>query len=264
MSYWLHSFDGLDLPLNLGNSGEHSLSAGDYSSPLVALPGGAYDPYGTEQVRPGARRYQARVMLVAASAAALKTSADAWLAKQGRRGTLVRQADDGTTEHTITARLVEAVITRAVGNRLWLPMRLTFETVEPVWSGMARDTTAAIDAEPTTVTVANGGNARVTTPVVTVTAAGSSITWLWVWTAGVCFWEYQGTIPVGQAVVVDCGARSVKLNGTADYAHFALSTTWHYVPDWLRLEPGNTTIYVQRTGGNNSSTVRFQFNDGWA
>lgn len=262
MAYYLTSFDSLALPTGLGASGRHDLALGERAGQIVDLPGGVYDARGSELGIRRASRLTASVLIVAASSAAVRTVLDQWLAKVGKRGTLIR-ADDAGNQQTITARLVSVQASRQAEHIRVLPMTLTFETTSPIWSGTAHADTTALDASPKTISVTNGGNARVTNPVLTITAAGSAITALTVGVAGVSEWTWSGTLAVGKALVIDCGALAVRNDGADAYGGWA-RTPNHKVDDWLRIEPGGNSIVVTRTGGGTASTCRVQFADGWS
>lgn len=263
MAYFLHEFDSLAIPLDLG-SGSHDITLGERRSPLIEVPGGVYDPLGSDQAPRGASRLSARVLLLGANSAAVKTALDAWSAKVGIRGNLSRISDAGFHQ-TVTARLVEAKASRSPENIRLLPLSLTWDVLSPVWSGTAHSDTTTLVSTSQAVTVANGGNARVTNPIITVMAAATPITYVNVHnnTLGIN-WYWNGSLPAGSGLIVDCGALSVLIDGTTDaYAGFMLSTV-HTIDEWMRLAPGNTALTVARTGGSADSTVNVAFSDGWS
>jgi hypothetical protein len=267
VSYWLSSFDSLAIPTALGTSGRHQLSATGRESPLMFLPGGQpYDPLGTDRATRKATRITAEVLLVASTPAALRTALDAWLAKVGKRGTLVR-ADDAGNQQTVTALLVDAQASRQVDNILHLPLTLNFDVLSPCWSGAAHIPTVTLATTSATVIPSpNDGNARVTNPILTVTAVTSAITLVEVAqsvTGGQVSWYWAGTLAAGKSLVIDCGALSVKNDGVDAYSGFALYPT-HTVDEWLRIESGANTPTVKRTGGGATSTASLSYADGWA
>ena len=98
----------------------------------------------------------------------------------------------------------------------------------------------------------------------TITATGANLTTsVSVYVTGVSYLTWAGTITDGQALVIDCGARTVKNNGVDAYSGLTLHSTNHVIDDWLRLEPGNNSVLVAYTGGNGTSTALFNFNDLW-
>lgn len=272
MPYKLHEFDSLAIPTRLGSSGYHEISSGEASSPLLELPGGnVFDPWGTGQAPHKPTRLTASVILVEASAAAVKTTYDTWLAKVGKRGTLIRLGEDaGATHQSCTARLLNVQCQRRYDYRSWLPVTLEFETLTWPWTGAAIDSTVTLDAAhqaPNTNTIANAGNATVSDVTITITVpnGGTPIT-----TASVILgsptlahWHFTGTIAANTSLIIDTGSRSVLNNGANAYASFALQSD-HTYSDWFRLAAGNNTLIVTLTGGGVNSTIRIQANDGWA
>ena len=111
--------------------------------------------------------------------------------------------------------------------------------------------------------VNNGGNVRVANAILTLTAGAVAITQVKIAVSGVSEIQWDGTLTTGQQLVIDCGARSVKKVGVDAYSGFSLTAN-HKVDDWLRLEPGNNSVVVTLTGGSTDSTLRIQYNDGWA
>ena len=73
----------------------------------------------------------------------------------------------------------------------------------------------------------------------------------------------MGTLGTTAALVVDCGAATVTNDGTDAYDELTIGAD-HAQTAWLRLEPGNTTITITRTGAENSSVVSVVYRDGWA
>ena len=263
MPYILYQFDSLDVPGTGANYASHEITPGEAQSGLVSLPSGLmYDSLGSEWARSSAPTVRATGRLVAATAADLKTALDNWLAKRGKRATLTRKSDGGTV-HSTTARLLSVRAPREPGFRLFVPVELTFELLSLPWDGTSHADSTVLNTSPKTVTVTNNGNARVTDPVITITAGSTAITVVTVAVSGVSSWTYTGTIASTKALVVDCGALSVKNDGANAYSGFALNAG-HVVDDWIRLEPGNTSVVVTLTGGSTDSSIKFEFYDGWA
>jgi hypothetical protein len=261
--YWLKSFDGQAIDA-LALAGGHDLGGGPTESSLVRLPGyRAFDVLGADQAVAVGRTVTADVEIVESTAAAARATLDAWLAKVGRRGLLVRQADDGT-QHSIYARLIEAQAKRGVGHVTWLPLSLTFELLEHPWRGTARNPQATLNVSPKDLALTNGGNAANPRPVVTITApAGGSLTSVTVELVGQGYrWKWTGTLAAGKALVIDCGAATVKADGADAYAGFALEAA-HTKEDWLTIPPGNSTLRVWYTGTANG-TARIDYADGHA
>lgn len=272
MAYLLHEFDGQAIPLNTATGGYHDISSGEAPSPLLELPGGGiFDPWGTAQAPHKPSRLTANVVISEDSAAAVKTTYDLWLAKVGKRGTLIRKGEDaGATHQSCTARLLSARAQRRYEHDLWLPVTLEFETLTWPWTGAAIDQTITLDVAhrgPNTNTIANAGNARITdvTFTISVPLGGTAITVASV-TIGnpvVIHWHFAATIAANTSLVVDTGAKTVLNNGSNAYASFSFMPD-HTCADWARFEAGNNTLIVDLSGGGNTSTIRVQSNDGWS
>lgn len=262
MAYWITRFGTVAI--------EPCTPAQEIGVPAVAsatvrLPGGAYDALGSE-VAPRAIPYSIRIRaeIVRSTQADMLSAWRALLALHGKRATLYRTPDGGAANgEWALARLVAVEAEREAKHLLYLPFEATFEVWSPVWYGTARDVQAALNTSPKTVTCANNGNARIANPVITITAQGSSITQVKIGVSGVSELQWAGTLAAGTSLVIDCGARSVKNNGADAYSGLTLTSN-HQISDWLRLEPGDNSVVVTRTGGDGTSSVRFQYSDGWA
>lgn len=246
--------------------------------------GGAFDGQGGDDAPlrlPYTVRYNGTV--TDPSAETVRSRIDELRALRGKRLKLWRRCiDDGRTQWAL-ARLLEMKVTSDVRSSHWrVPVELTFSILSR-WNGSQHDGGWKLDtgkklddgltldgneltvltSSPQTITVDNDGNVAVRDAVVMITAGSTAITYLKVGISGVCEWEYAGSISAGQALVVDCGAKSVLNNGANAYSGFELTAN-HTVADWLVLEPGNNSVVVTRTGGGSTSTVEFVFSDGWA
>ena len=263
--YRLLSFDGVTLPVarSVFEGGPGPGVAG-----AVMLPGGgAWDGWGSGNSRSGPYQIGYSCVAEGASISALRTTLDAIRAKAGERGTLTRRLIGGSEDHTVTARLLSVEIStkpeHSLTARPHQPLTLTWEVLSSVWSGADGTVSGSLDSSPKNVTVANDGNIPVEDAVVTITAAGSAITSCTVAVSGISSWTYSGSIAVGESLVVDCGAMSVQNNGSDDYDNFALDGG-HVIDAWLRLEAGNNTVAISRTGGSAASGYEVAFSDGWA
>lgn len=251
-------------------------------SGTVNIPGGAYDAYGNDQAPRETTTITRRCTLIEDTPAALQTALDELRSLRGKRDRLyARMQDDTVRWHW--ARLLRVVVPKKPGNVVNQEIELIFE-LPPIWwygertgdgwvldageyfdAGLTLDESGGLftlNTSPKNVTINNGGNATVTNAVITVTAAGTDITALTIAKSGETQLVYSGTIAVGQALVIDCGAWSVENNGSDDYANFALGAS-HAIEEWLHLSPGNNTITVTKTGGSAASTIGIEFYDGW-
>lgn len=262
MAYWIKQFGSTSLPSaipvqDVGMPRTHGES--------VSLPGGrAYDSLGTEAVRP-ALPYTLQVQgkAIGATAAALKTTWYELRALHGTRAKLYRTPEGGDeNSEWVWARLIETDARRDVH---WqsLNYTMTFEVWSEVWYGASASASAILAASSETITAANSGNVRVTDPVITITANASPITVLTIGVSDVSEFQWEGTLAAGSSLIIDCGAQSVTIGASSLYSGFELTAN-HTVDDWLRLEPGNNSVIVTRTGGSGSSTAIITYADGWA
>ena len=262
MAYWITAFGSTTLstsqPVQSTGPGEAALGL------VELLGGGVHDPHGADQA-PVRLPYTIRVeATLLGDAAAMRTALYTLRAQVGQRAALYRISDDpALPDEWILARLRRLEVTRRVENYVHLPVSLDFEALEHPWHGADATVNDVLDAAPTNVVCANGDNARVDDAVITITAAGSNITVLKITVAGVTALEWAGVLGVGTDLVIDCGARTVTNNGVEAYDELTLGAG-HVVAEWLRLPPGNTTVAVTRTGGDNTSAIEIAFDDGWA
>lgn len=284
MSYRYTRFDALDLPTQ---DGDEDLDREGRFELVETAGGGIFDPLGSDQAVSGERSIRARYNLCAATASAFRTAYNALLAKQGRRGELWREHDTGNNEY-IYARLERVRSGRQTHNVTSMPVTLEFVLLESDWRGDSTgqgwnfddgiyfdagryfdegtaDATT-LDSSPKNITVNNGGNKPVTDLILTITAGSADITALTIACTngeGIFSFTYSGTIAAGEALVIDCGARTIKNDGTADYVNFAKGGT-HNRAKWLVLAEGDNTVTVTITGGSTDSTFLPSFFDKWA
>jgi hypothetical protein len=261
MSYWFTRYGSTDLSqIELRQRDELAAALG-----LLSLPGGGvHDPWGSAQAPvklPG--RITLDSELVEADAASFKTAVYALRALIGTRALLYRSPDgEAANSESALARLEGVSMSRNADNILVLGTTLTFEILQSVWDGADGTVAATLDTTPKSIVVANDGNARVDDAVITIVAKTSSITVLTVAVAGVSSFTWTGTLVANKALVINCGARTVKNDGADAYSGFVLDAG-HTVAEWLRLQPGNNTVVITRTGGDATSTYSIAFADGW-
>lgn len=260
MSYILKSFAGHSLPLL---NAEQDIGTGQAPIYVFPLPGGGgYDPLGSDQAMRPPYTLVAKGVYVAASASALVTEYQTWRSYIGTVGTLIR-ADDVAAERTITARVQDVRSSRRPEFPFAMMIEVEFVIIGACWSGARHNTPALLDASPKVIACANGGDYPVRDTIITLTAAGTSITNILIAVSTQFAINWAGTLAVGQSLVFDCGALSVKNNGVDAYSGFS-RTANHKISEWLRMYVGWNNITVTRTGGNNSSTITFDYYDGWA
>lgn len=255
---------GVVLPITL-----HPLSdgTGPITSPMIGLPGrGSFDTLGSGIARPEAHQVTHRGKVLAATAAALQTALDALYALNGQRNLLWKSSDGGTTNRSRYARVLDVRADWGLRNGTpYAIVEMDFELAAGNWRGAAHSETTAIDqVADKQVKMTNGGNVRVRDAIITITASGTAITSVTVYKNGLVYWVWDGTLAVGKSLIVNCGTKSITNNGVDAFVGFTLQAG-HTGSDWLPIDPGGEqTIYLYRTGGDNSSTFKLEYADGWA
>ena len=262
---WITRFGSRDMP---GNRQSHDVGLPAIAQQAVSLPFGAYDPLGGGAGQ-GKVPYTISVntMLVHNTPAELHTALAAWRALCYTRATLYRTPDGGTANsESITARLIGIDAPRDIENLRHLAITLRFEVTSSVWDGAAHSETITLDASPKSAEIDNDGNGIVRDVTITVTAMGAPITAITIEnleTGHVSKIKYAGTIAVGQSLVIDCAAMTIRNNGVNAYTTAFTLEAGHSIREWLRLMPGANTIRVTRTGGDNASTCVLTYADAW-
>lgn len=250
MAYSLVSFDSVALPLSMP---EDPLDTGSVTPGILPAVGGAFDRYGTRQVLPQARvlnfrgRYDG-----SASATALQTLLDALRAKIGVRGLLVR-SDQSAVSTSIYARLLSADGAWTIEDTLTARLDLVFETAEPSWRAASGST--ATGSVGGNTSIVNDGTAPIYDAVITLTASGGALVnpTMIVAALGVSL-KYTGSIADTKALVVDCGAMTVKNDGANAYSGFTLESG-HTARGWLPLTVTTHTLAVAGTGAGSVSVA---------
>ena len=264
MAYWITKFGSTDLSqISLRQRDELRADL-----QLVSLPGGAvHNPNGAAQAR--VRLPQTITCdseYVEATAGAFRTALYALRALVGSYATLYRSPDgEAANSESIPASLEAITMNRDADNLLVMGVSLRFQAQAEVWDGAAHTETITLGASPKSQDCDNDGNGIQRAVTITVTASGSPITAVTIEnleTGHVSKVTYSGSIAVGESLVIDCGAETVRNDGDNDYAHLTRETG-HGIREWLRLMPGANTIRVTRTGGDNASTCVLTYNDGW-
>ncbi len=244
MAYSLVTFDSVDLPLGMS---EDPLSTGNVTPGLIGAAGGTFDRYGTRTVLPRAREIAFRGRYDgSASASALRTAIDALRAKIGVRALLVRKRDDDSVLQSVYARLltVDGRWLLEDGASAMLDMR--FETAEPSWRHATGSTASGSVGGNTSIV--NDGTAPVYDAIITLTASGGALVnpTMIISAIGVSL-KYTGSIADTKALVVDCGAMTVKNDGANAYSGFSLESG-HTARGWMPLTVATHTLAVAGTG----------------
>lgn len=264
MSYWITKFDTITLP---ARGEDQDISPGPIRSSLVRLPGGqVYDTRGSDNATQAGQVISVSGIIAEADAATLKATYDDLRALKGDYAELYRTPDGGAAQW-MYARCVGVPTRRIVENKLWLPVTLQFELHESYWHGTAGDTVATLAGTVGTHEVTNAGNAEIRDIIITVEGAGTAITKIDIENQEGSYEthiRYSGTVGVAGTLVIDCGAKSVMLDGTADFDNFDIITADHKRTEWLVFLPdGDSSILITRVGGATVSTVTFEFDNAW-
>jgi hypothetical protein len=258
MSHRLYAFGTLVLP-------DRNIAGDIGTAPTIngATPlanGTAHDSWGTgvaEAELPYTLSWETSA--TEAATADLVSTVNAWRALRGKRDQLYRVTNDGAGTQWAYARLMRMGMQRDPDGQYHQALGFEWQVQTP-WYGTRHNTPGTLTGSPGTLVAANGGNAVNRNAIVTLTAGDAAFTALKVGISGVSEWTYGGTVAAGKALVVDCGAGSVKNDGTADYSSFA-RTANHVVADLLRLPAGNTSVVVTYTGGGTGATCTIDFYD---
>lgn len=277
--YVLTTFDGVTLP-----TGQPRWQAGTAPTLLQIAPtvGGAFfDAQGADQagaLLPFDMSYDCKI--VASTAASLRATLDGLRAKRGVRGKVWRRGYDDGALQWATARLLAVDYVDEIGLRHMQSLTLRWKVLSQ-WcggehgagwtlaSGKLLDAGLYLNMASRFVlpsglvaeTVTSYGNAAVEDVTLTYTAGASSCTSLTI-RCGDCELIYTGTVAAGKSLVIDCGARSVTNDGSADYAHLTLGAN-HASAAWMRFAPGANAISIRRVGGGTGSVLLVAFYDGW-
>lgn len=282
MAYQIVEFCGVTLPYY---NPEQQDSAAVVESALMDSVGGVTDYYGTLTRR--ARRYgieltgiylgetsyvvdeagnqivdeSGNIIIAGDGVSMLRAQVQALRAKTGVRGSLWRIRQDDDAREWITARLLSVTHDkrREEMGRL-AKLSCSFESTHTAWRAETATTTSVSTTAGVGVglVVPVGGDTGVQDAVLTVTRTSGTITAVTVTGAGIA-WMWTGSLASG-AVVVDCGAQTVRKAGVDAYSGFALGSG-HTVAGWLPLEPGLTPLTVTTTGG--AATVAVQHYNQW-
>jgi len=251
-------------------------------SGILSVGADVWDSYGSQRAPakfPMPVRYQGIVSQ--STLAALRTEFDGLRALTGQREWLYRTANNDATVQQALARLVSVDVQRSVEHSYHFELIFNFLQLGP-WRGNSHSdwrfdsgevlddglTFDATDFQTTFasasagLTLLNSGNLPVEDAVLTVTAGSGTISNVAVVGTGID-WQILTTVAAGQSLVVDCGSRSVQVNGTDAYRNFSLGNN-HSLRNWLYLEPGNTVITTTLTGTYTGAQVSVAFRDRWA
>lgn len=191
------------------------------------------------------------------------------LARQvGRKGRLWRKWRTTDVRQWCWARWLSLEGETSRGQLAYQPVTAEFQRFSPWFAETETEQTTVLGVTPYefNVTRAIGANAPVYDAVITLTAQGSAITSVWIENlANGSFIRFAGvSVNATKSLAIDCGAATVKNDGADAIRYFTLGDT-HAIPDWLRLEAGQSVnrLRVTRTGGGSNSTIKLAFYEAW-
>ncbi len=279
----LERFSTVELPLY--NPRFQGGSAPSQAATVTLADGSVYDSSGAERARvalPYTLNYEG--VALEDDAATLQTTLAALFGLRGKRAKLYRTLlDDADSIQWAWARLTRVPMPSGPSGQLThIPLSFQFDILS-TWRGhyhtewtlnngyFLNDGLYLNDGEfvetmsgasPYVITVTNGGNGICYEPLITITVGAAPITALTIATAGGTDIDWTGNIAIGDSLVIDCGAKSIKDDGVNAYVGFSYGGS-HTANGWLELPPGDTAITISRTGGSTDSTVQVDFQDIW-
>ena len=279
MSYFYERFGEITLPIF---NRDANLAPAAAKARIVSAAAGAFDADGSGR---SAQQFPHSLSIDAFvsedDAAAQRVLLDAVRAAVGTRAYLYRRADDDETVQRAHCRLVNLTIDRSYKQRrAYQPIRMEFQQLE-AWAGTATswvlddgevlddgltvdasDYSVSLTSVPALQTIEVGGNLPVTDAILTVTAGSAALSNP-AFTATDVDLRWTGTIPIGQSLVIDCGAASVLLAGADAYSGLSLGAG-HAIEEWLRLEPGSTPLTLNVSGTLTGASWSVYFRERWA
>jgi len=263
MSYWYTKFGTTTIAQV---SPVHDISLPARAQGVETI-GGAVDPHGSAQA-PIAIPYTITIRgeEIANTLATLATKFRALRPLVGKRDKLYRSLDGTSATEWAYARLVGMQASRDGDTQLATPYTLRFDVYSPVWNGTSVVTSAALGTEPSTVlAVYNSGNAEVRNPIITITAATGAITNDTLSANSETSLSWAGTLASGNDLVIDCGAQTIRNDGTDAYSGVTYNAG-HTVSYWVGLgATATTTLTVTRTGAGSDvvGKLKVSYYEGW-
>jgi len=136
-------------------------------------------------------------------------------------------------------------------------------------NGLYGDLTQATTISALPIELYSTGNVAVHDPGIVVQAGSADITAFTltmtgsVTPAGFSEMEFTGTVLAGANLVIDCGARTIRNNGTDAFAYWR-RTANHTTDKWATVPAGASSWTMIATGGAGDSLILFTYSDGWA
>lgn len=253
---------------------------------IYPTPGGGFDPNKSDDAADRSGTITRRCEIIhQISSTEYQALLDAARAQRGKRRKLfARTASDDPEDAEVRwlwARCASVGVERGMRNLRHQAIVLTFAVANYHWNGrgyadwtfddghyfddgMYFDVSnweGNLTSSPAPFAVINGGNKTVTNAILQVTAGSAAITALTI-RIGASELVWTGTLAAGQQLLIDAGSYRVTNNGVDAYAGLSFGAN-HTVDDWIRLEPGATTITFTWSGGGSGSVWSMNFWDGW-
>lgn len=220
----------------------------------------------------------------ATDSSAVQADLDTLRALTGTWDKLTMAMADGTTRWAY-ARLVNVSPEMTATARTVITFAALWQ-VSTIWYGDAMGATATPNtllfrnglygdlAQATTISALpielyNAGNAPVHDAGIVVQAGSADITAFTltmtgsVVPTGISEMEFSGTILAGANLVIDCGARTIRNNGTDAFAYWR-RTANHTTDKWATIPVGASSWTMAATGGAGDSLILFTYADGFA
>jgi hypothetical protein len=129
-------------------------------------------------------------------------------------------------------------------------------------------TDIALTAGVNSFTLTNNGNATMRNAIFTIVATTDIEDGFTLVKSGETYIHFEVAVTAGQTVVVDCGAMTVKRDGTNVYnvtyggVNLALAPDYsHFLSDWLHLTPGDNDLKIYLETG--AGTFSPYYYDAW-
>jgi hypothetical protein len=270
MAYQIYQFNDVALPL-YNPQQEHNVGVGSTLTPAI---GGVADYYGSRRRLPQITQFAVRgvyagdlyylvdesgnnvddgadILVIAGDEETdLRAQLDLLRGVIGTRGTLYRKRWDDLAAQWKSARLLQVRRSTATKERTIIAeLECTFDAPDARWRHASLTTASAslVDDGTLGLNVNNSGPETVEDATLTITASGT-ITRITVTCVaqGVSF-AWAGSLASGQALIIDCGALTVRKNIVDAYADFTLASD-HTARTWLPLAAGLNTLLIASDG----------------
>jgi hypothetical protein len=224
--------------------------------------GGALDLFGGARIQPGARALTKTCTMHSTTETGLMNAYETLMALVGTRAKLYRERIADGSWFWTWARFDKLAATRKYSggsSRFFQDVSLTFTIFTPAWYSMSEEqywisaeageendlTTCGVEGDYGMLTLVLGGNLSQPNVVFEILATSLFIHVEVVNTTNGYIWSYDGTVHIGETLVVDCGEMSVLNNGVDDYAHFAPPSDRER---WFELQVGNNRVSIAVDG----------------